>query len=177
MRRMVYYVASSIDGYISRPGDDISGYVGEGNGVDKYLSDLAGFDTVVMGRNTYEFGYKYGLKPGQAPYKNMRHYIFSETLKFETQDSSVNLCSHDIGIIQDLKQETGADIYLCGGGTFAGWLLDHKQIDILKIKLNPFIAGGGTRLFGKSVSSFSTQLIDTAQYDKGLQIMTYGLAY
>jgi dihydrofolate reductase len=177
MRKIVYYVASSIDGYISKPGDDISGYVGDGDGVTKYLSDLANFDTVIMGKNTYEFGYKYGMKPGEAPYKNMRHYIFSETLKFETSDSKVNVCRHDINVINNLKQEDGTDIYLCGGGTFAGWLLDYKQIDILKIKLNPLIAGQGTRLFGNAVSSYRTQLIDTAQYENGLQIMTYHLLY
>lgn len=177
MRKIVYYVASSIDGYISKPGDDISGYVGEGNGVSQYLNDLAGFDTVIMGRNTYEFGYKYGLKPGDAPYKNMKHYIFSHSLKFETRDSNVNICPHDIQIIQKLKHELGKDIYLCGGGMFAGWLLDHKQIDILKIKFNPLIAGQGTRLFGDSVKSYSTQLIDTALYEHGLQIMTYSVSY
>ncbi len=177
MRNIVYYVASTLDGFISKPGDDISGFVGEGNGVSKYLADLANFDTVVMGKNTYEFGYKYGLKPGEAPYKNMRHYIFSETLKFAKSDSNVHVCAHDINIIKDLKKEKGTDIYLCGGGTFAGWLLDNKQIDILRIKLNPLIAGQGTRLFGESVSSYGTQLIDTAKYDNGLQIISYRLVY
>jgi dihydrofolate reductase len=177
MRKIVYYVASSIDGYISKPGDDISGYVGDGNGVARYLNDLADFDTVVMGKNTYEFGYKYGLKPGDAPYKNMKHYIFSNTLKFETADSNVTVCHHDIEIIKKLKNEPGSDIYLCGGGTFAGWLLDHKQIDILKIKLNPLIAGAGTRLFGNSVASYSIQLIDTGHYEHSLQIMTYRITY
>ena len=44
MRRIVYYVASSLDGFISGLNDDISGFVASGNGVDKYLSDLANFD-------------------------------------------------------------------------------------------------------------------------------------
>jgi dihydrofolate reductase len=177
MRKIVYYVASSIDGYISKPGDDISGYVGEGNGVARYLNDLVDFDTVIMGRNTYEFGYKYGLKPGDVPYKNMKHYIFSNTLKFETADNKVTVCHRDIEIIQKLKSEAGSDIYLCGGGTFAGWLLDNKQIDVLKVKLNPLIAGQGTRLFGNSAGSYSIRLIDSALYDHSLQIMTYTITY
>ena len=37
MRKVVYYVACSIDGYISGRGDDISGFVGTGN---EWKSDL-----------------------------------------------------------------------------------------------------------------------------------------
>ncbi len=177
MRKIVYYVAASIDGFIAKRGDDISGYVGEGNGVEKYFNDLATFDTVIMGKNTYEFGYRYGLKPGEAPYKNMKHYIFSNRLTLENRDPSVFICRREIEIVKKLKEEDGSDIYLCGGGEFAGWLLDHRQIDILKIKLSPLVAGDGTRLFGKSVRSFIAELIDTARYDNGLQIMTYQLQY
>ena len=83
MKKIVYYVASSIDGFISGENEDISGFLKEGNGVQKYLDDLKEFETVIMGRRTYEFGYKYGLKPGEPPYPHMNHFIFSETLNFE----------------------------------------------------------------------------------------------
>ena len=63
MRNITYYVATSIDGYIEGPDGDISGFVAQGAGVSQYLADLKEFDTVIMGRNTYEFGYAYGLKP------------------------------------------------------------------------------------------------------------------
>lgn len=33
MRRIVYYVAASLDGFICGPNEDISGFVGEGSGV------------------------------------------------------------------------------------------------------------------------------------------------
>ncbi|MEJ2613143.1 MAG: dihydrofolate reductase, partial [Candidatus Thiodiazotropha sp.] len=33
MRKIVYYVAASIDGYISGPNDDVSGFIYEGDGV------------------------------------------------------------------------------------------------------------------------------------------------
>ncbi len=60
MRKITCYVASSLDGFISGLNDDIGGFVETENGVEKYLADLANFDTVIMGRNTYEFGFKYG---------------------------------------------------------------------------------------------------------------------
>jgi dihydrofolate reductase len=173
MRRIVYYVATSLDGFICGINDDISGFVGEGNGVVKYLADLADYDTVIMGKNTYEFGYKFGLKPGQRSYQHMTHYIFSNSLKLEDPDPNVHVCSIDSEKIKSLKRKTGTDIYLCGGGIFAGWLLDNDLIDVLKIKLNPILLGSGVRLFGDSKKQVKLELMDTNKFDHGLQIMTY----
>jgi dihydrofolate reductase len=173
MRKIVYYVAISIDGFICGLDDDISGFVGEGNGVSKYLADLADFDTVIMGKNTYEFGYKFGLKPGQLAYPHMTHYIFSNSLTFENTDPKVQIRPIEIKEIKKLKGKSGTDIYLCGGGQFAGWLLDNEQIDILKIKLNPIVLGEGVRLFGDSKKDFKLELVDAGKYENGLQIMTY----
>jgi dihydrofolate reductase len=177
MRKIVYYVASSIDGFISGPNDDISGYVGTGNGVDKYLADLTNFDTVIMGRNTYEFGYKYGLQPGQPAYLHMKHYIFTDNLKLENLSTQVEVKNLDLTEIDKLKMHEGTDIYLCGGGQFAGWLLDNKKIDTLKLKLNPLILGQGIRLFGNSNSKYKLELFETSDYENGLQIMTYNIIY
>ena len=128
MRNIIYYVATSIDGYIAGPGEDISGFLPEGNGVEKYLNDLKGFDTVIMGRKTYEFGYKYGLKPGQPAYAHMQHYIFSNTLSFENASEKVHVYPPDLSIIKDLKNQEGTPIYLCGGGVFAGWTADSSMM-------------------------------------------------
>ncbi|MEQ9300481.1 MAG: hypothetical protein RIF33_18045 [Cyclobacteriaceae bacterium] len=67
MRSITYYVATSLDGYICGPDEDISGFVHKGSGVAEYLTDLKEFDTVIMGRKTYEFGYQYGLDPVSRP--------------------------------------------------------------------------------------------------------------
>lgn len=80
MRKIVYYVAGSLDGYISGPNADISGFVGTGSGGDKYLADLSNFDTVIMGRHTYEFGYKFGVQPGQPAYPTCCITSFQTTL-------------------------------------------------------------------------------------------------
>lgn len=112
MRRIIYYVATSLDGYIAGPNEDISGFVPEGSGVTQYLEDLKGFDTVIMGRNTYEFGYQYGLKAGSLAYPHMRHYIFSSSLQLDEKDPNLHICSLELGKIKELKSEEGTDIYL-----------------------------------------------------------------
>ncbi|MEM7658468.1 MAG: dihydrofolate reductase family protein [Bacteroidota bacterium] len=173
MRKIIYYVATSLDGFIEGPNGDISGFLQEGPGVTQYLKDLQAFDTVIMGRNTYEFGYQYGLQPGQPAYPHMQHYVFSNRLQVESPHPQVKVCPLAAALIHQLKSESGSDIYLCGGGQFAGWLLDQGLIDRIKIKLNPLVLGAGTPLFGGSTTTAPLQLIERQSYPDGLQILTY----
>lgn len=177
MRKIIYYIAASLDGFIAGPNDDISGFVQQGDGVAQYQKDLQDFDTVIMGRKTYEFGYQYGLQAGQAAYPNMEHYIFSETLHFDSKSDQVHICPLNLGNVQQLKEDKGTDIYLCGGGEFAGWLLEHQLIDVLKIKLNPCLLGDGVRLFGASKKSYQLELTEHLTYENDLQIINYEILY
>ena len=177
MRKIIYYVATSIDGYISGPDEDVSRFTANGDGINQYLDDLKDFDTVIMGRKTYEFGYKFGLKPGQLAYPHMKHWVFSSTLKLENCEKGLEVKSLDVNNIEELKKEDGSDIYLCGGGEFAGWLFENEKIDILKIKLNPIILGYGVRIFGNSEKPINLQLLSTANYNDDLHIITYKIIY
>ena len=173
MNKIIYYVASSIDGYIAGENDDISQFILQGKGVEKYQSDLANFETVIMGRKTYEFGYQYGLEPGQPAYPAMQHYIFSSSLKFSNPSEAVKIEQLSINRINEIRQNSDTDIYLCGGGQFAGWLLDNGLIDQLKLKLNPIVLGSGVRLFGNSKTKANWELLGIESFADGLQILTY----
>lgn len=173
MSKIVYYVASSLDGFISGPNQDISKFAQDSKGVDVYLNDLQDFSTTIMGRKTYEFGYQFGLKPGQLAYPHMEHYVFSSSLQFTDADPKIHVKPLDLTEITKIKEKAETDIYLCGGGDFAGWLLDNDLIDVLKLKLNPIILGEGTKLFGSSKTQKNWSLIESKAYDGGLQIITY----
>jgi dihydrofolate reductase len=175
MQKVIYYVASSLDGFIAGVNDDVSKFIPDGNAVDKYLSDLQNFETVIMGRRTYEFGYQFGLVPGQPAYPHMEHHIFSESLKIDKLAENVRIEKKSIERIKEIKEDSKTDIYLCGGGQFAGWLLDNGLIDQLKLKLNPIILGNGISLFGNSKTSLVGNLIQKESFDHGLQILTYKL--
>lgn len=176
MRKLVYHVAITLDNYIAHEdgsADGLSGFA-EGDHTDDYLESLKGYDTVVMGRSTYEFGYQFGLEPGTSPYPHMRNYIFSKTLNFDTKDSNLTIVdTNALDVIKQLKDEKGTDIYLCGGGKFAGFLAEHDQIDELRIKLYPLIFGKGIRLFGSSEHKMKLSLSDTKTYQTGAMLLTY----
>lgn len=175
MPKIVYYVAASLDGFISGPNNDNSRFAAGGDGVEKYLDDIKEFQTVIMGRNTYEYGYAYGLKPGQPAYPHMQHHIFSGTLKFNTQHEQVHVEAPRIERVKEIRDTSPTDVYLCGGGDFAGWLLDHGLIDVLKLKINPIILGSGIRIFGNSKTQVNFELIESQRFKNGMHIITYAL--
>lgn len=177
MKKIIYYVATSLDGYICGANEDISGFVAGGNGVAKYLDDLKAFETVIMGRKTYEFGYQYGLVPGKPAYPHMQHFVFSNALSFENPDEKVTVKHLDIKEVIQIREQSATAIYLCGGGQFAGWLLEHQQIDVLKLKINPLVLGQGVKLFGDSKKQYQLNLLETETYEEGLLINTYEIKY
>lgn len=173
MPKIVYYVATSLDGYISGPNDDTSQFAAGGDGVEQYLEDLKKFRTVIMGRKTYEYGYAFGLKPGQPAYPHMQHYIFSRTLKFDSWHEQVHVELPSIDRIIEIRDSSPTNVYLCGGGQFAGWLLDHGLIDILKLKINPILLGGGVRIFGESTSPGKFNVQNSQRFKNGMHIISF----
>ena len=178
MRKIAYHVATSLDHYIAQEDGSANGFLPEGDHVTEYLASLQEYDTVIMGRRTYEFGYQYGIQPGQPAYPHMQHYLFSQSLKFEDPSPQVQVIAEDqLNFIRSLKDGEGTTIYLCGGGAFAGWLLDNELIDELKIKLNPVIFGSGIPLFGQNRKAVDLKLTASKTYRSGVLLLTYDMIY
>lgn len=181
MRKIIYHVATTLDHFIAHEDHSIDGFLNEGEHVTDYLAHLQQYDTVIMGKSTYEFGYKYGMKPGDAPYPHMRHYIFSKTLHFEDKpNEKVHLIrDQEIEFLQGLKQTEGTNIYCCGGAVFASFLLENQLIDELIIKLNPVIFGKGIPLFLpiEKHKTLPIKLLDSKTYANGVLLLRYQLLY
>lgn len=146
MQPVIYDVAVSMDGFIAGPGGDISRFAHEGPVVDDYFARLKTYPTAIMGRATYEFGYRHGLRPGQNPYPWMRTIVFSATLDLPAGAQVEVAASRSADIVADLKAQAQAPIYLCGGGVFAASLMDHGLIDRIRLKRAPVLLGGGVAL-------------------------------
>jgi dihydrofolate reductase len=178
MRKLVYDVAVTVDNFIAHEDGSIGGFV-EGEHAPDYLARLAGYDTVVMGRKTYEYGYAFGMAPGKRGplYPHMRHFIFSQTLHFGPGAEVEVIHQDEAACVRGLKAEAGADIYLCGGGAFAGFLLDQGLIDQVVLKLNPLVFGRGIRLFGNSTRRIDLALVAAKTYGNGVVLLRYDVKY
>ncbi|ASM75461.1 deaminase (plasmid) [Pseudosulfitobacter pseudonitzschiae] len=175
MQPIIYDVAISIDGFISGPDGDISQFAQEGPVVEDYMARLATYATAIMGRRTYEFGYRFGLKPGQNPYEHMTTLVFSRSLELpENSDVEVH-ASGDAHLLGEFKASTPGPIYLCGGGAFAGALLSLGLIDLLRLKRAPVILGSGVHLFGDTAVSPALRHVETRKYDGGYLFQEFAL--
>ncbi|WP_309105974.1 dihydrofolate reductase family protein [Arthrobacter sp.] len=189
MRKLVYYVATTLDGYIAGPdGADPSGadyfpltpdvvqYI-----IEHYPETLPGparaalgigspgrtFDTVLEGRASYEIGLAAGLTDA---YPHLRHLVFSTTL--ESRDPAVEIVrSGALERVRALKAEEGKDLWLVGGGTLAHSLL--PEIDRLVLKQNRSVIGSGIPLFDGPFQPHMFRPVDETLLDSGLRVLTY----
>lgn len=175
MRKCIYHVAVSLDGFIAHTDGSIQGFSHDEKVTADYFAAMANYHTAIMGRHTYEFGYQYGLSPGANPYPHMQTYVFTQQTPPDSVDSSVHWLNKDtIESVEKLKADEGGPIYLCGGGRFAGSLYRAGLIDEVILKLNPITLCTGIPLFGSADAELQTwQLKDTKSYDCGVVLLHY----
>ncbi len=170
MSELTYYVATSLDGFIAREDGSFDGFDWDDEVVADFLSDLEGFGTVLMGRNTYEAG----LNEGKTnPYLTMRQILFSRTM-VASPDKAVELVQRDISkFVKDLKAVSEKPIWLCGGADVATTLMNEDLIDRVVVKLNPVIFGTGIPIFGENVCFYKLNLQETKLYHCGIVLLSY----
>ncbi|MGC1307771.1 MAG: dihydrofolate reductase family protein [Phormidesmis sp.] len=188
MRKLTYYVACSVDGFIAHTDGSHDGFSQD----SAYFADLFAtfpetvpshlraamginaenqwFDVVLMGRKTYEIGMKDGVT---SPYSHLKQFLFSRSLE-ESPDKNVELISDNaVELITALKRERGKGLWLCGGANLAADLFAHRLIDRLILKINPFIMGSGIPLFSGTIQQTSLKLIDSKIYQNGVSMLYY----
>src|SRR5262249_8936090 len=124
--------------------------------------DARRFDTVLMGRKTYEVGLNAGIR---SPYEPLRQFVLSRSMP-EIPDAAVNLYrGAPLELVRQLKAETGKDIWLCGGAKLAAGVF--AEIDELILKINPVLIGAGIPLFDGVVGTRVTTLSEYKVYANG----------
>ncbi|GAA3492173.1 dihydrofolate reductase family protein [Streptomyces cremeus] len=191
MRKLIYYIATSIDGFIGHPetgdgsffeqfasGDFHAFLLGEyGDTIPAFgrahlgIADapLTRFDTVVQGRRSNQVAYDMGIT---SPYAHLRQYVASRSLT-ESPDPAIELIQGDlVEKVRELKAEDGElDIYLCGGGEIAGQLVE--EIDELVIKTYPVLVGSGIPMASAGFALRRYELTSVRSFDNGAIVSTY----
>lgn len=182
MRELVYYAAVTLDGFIAGPGGEFDAFPAVGDHMDVInerfadtvptdYAELLGlrqtrsvFDTVLMGWNTYAVG-------GASPYRHLRQFVFSRTRTATGENLEVT-GEDPLEVARRLKGESGASIWLCGGGRLAGALA--PEIDRLVLKRYPILFGDGIPLFtGGSYDPAAFAHESTRTFESGVVLSEY----
>ncbi|EPY2277298.1 dihydrofolate reductase family protein [Clostridium sporogenes] len=147
-RKVVVYIAMSLDGYIA---DNNGGIAWLGGQKDNFQGDygygefIESVDTVIMGMNTYN-QIVIELSPNQWPYPNIKSYVFTHQA-MENNENAEFISSDISKFIIKLKYEEGKNIWICGGANIINQLIDTNLIDEYHLTIMPVILGNGIKLF------------------------------
>jgi dihydrofolate reductase len=167
MRQLVYSVATSLDGFIAGPKGEFD-WVIQDPTMD--FGEIFGhFDTIVMGRNCYEFILREGRSPKEF---GMRVFVASTTLDPAQHRDVTILNSNLAATVAELKRASGKDIWLFGGGTTFRSLLDAGVVDRVELSVIPVLLGGGVPLVREG-RRWPLQFKDSRTFPSGIVSLTY----
>ena len=171
MRKVVFGGANSLDNYFARK-DDAVDWLLWSDEVGKIMADyFKSFDTIVMGRRTYEVAIASGH--GGGSYGGMKTYVFSRTLK-PRSTKNLEITSEDVvKFVGRLKQQEGKDICIMGGGLLAQPLLEANLIDEIGFNIHPVLLGSGIPLFHELSHQIDLELIECKSLKNGCVLVTY----
>ncbi|WP_335965146.1 dihydrofolate reductase family protein [Galbibacter sp. PAP.153] len=173
MRKISLFIATSLDGYIAKPNDDLNFLKlvekeGEDYGYTQFTDTI---DTLIVGRKTYDYVLK---EIGPSHYDNGQRDVYVIT---RTQKPKAGRTTFYTGsltdLVQQLKAENGKGIYCDGGAEVINELLKNDLIDTFIISVIPVLLGNGTRLFKDGRPEQLLEFITVKAFDTGLTQLHY----
>lgn len=148
MRKVILFIAMSLDGYIADPKGSVHWLTGqepEADNDDSYAAFEKDIDTVIMGWNTYH-QVTTELSPETWVYGHLQSYVI--THRECPSSANITFVSTDpCALVDQLKQQDGKDIWICGGAQLIRQLMEKDKIDRYHISIIPSILGDGIPLF------------------------------
>jgi dihydrofolate reductase len=169
MRRIVYGVGMSLDGYIARPDGSVDFlFMPKDYSMAPFFKRI---DVAVMGRKTYEVGLKLG--GGKISSPGMKCYVFSQTLEPGEQNGVAIIRESPKRFIEQLRKKKGKDIWLMGGGELTREFLREDLVDELYLGVLPVLIGAGIPAFPSGFPERKFKLAENKTYSRGMIALRY----
>lgn len=172
MKKIILYIAASLDQRIAEPGGELDWLTGFQNPekTDYGYKELsASVDTVIMGGRTYREILNMDVI---WPYSEQTAYVVSHH-EWEAKENIRFITENIIETISELHNQEGKYIWLVGGGELISMLLAADLIDEMQICYFPIILGKGISLFPEQNKESKWEIIKTKVYDSGVLKVDY----
>ncbi|WNO73570.1 dihydrofolate reductase family protein [Streptomyces sp. AM8-1-1] len=183
MRKLIYGMNVSLDGYIAAPGDDIGWGVPSDELFAFWSDQLQGTDLTLYGRKLWQTMSSYWPTGDQQPnatpaeiefarrWRDMSKVVFSSTI--DQVDWNTRLVTGDaVAEIARLKAEDGGPMDI-GGATLAGAAMRAVLIDEYVLATVPVLVGGGKPFFTALDSWVNLNLVETRMFPGGVVLTRY----
>jgi dihydrofolate reductase len=179
MSSLQYFVASSLDGFIATPDDDLAWLLqfdGFEGGKESYESFFSGVGSVVMGGGTYSWLMEH--EPDNWPYPSMPSWVFTNHELPAPANADITFVrGHVREFVQDFKDAAGGkNVWVVGGGNLAAQFADAGLLDELIVSVIPVVLGKGKPLLPLDGPTPPLELRASRAMGRGIVELRYGLA-
>lgn len=183
MRKLVFTVSVSLDGFFEGPDHDLSWHL-ISEEVHHHFNEWLGAAGVFLeGRVTYELMAGYWPAADQDPsaspaviefariWRDMPKIVFSRTLQQAGENTTI-VRELDPAQIGELKAQPGGDLVV-GSSVLAAALLAHDLIDEYRFYIHPVILGRGRPLFQPADIRLGLYLAESRTFGNGVVLLRY----
>jgi dihydrofolate reductase len=157
----------SLDGYIAGPKGEFDWIIGDPEMDFKAL--FAQFDTLLVGRATFEFM----VEHGQAAVPGMKIIVFSRTLQQRDFPDVTIVAGKEKETVAELRAKPGKDIWIFGGGLLFRSFLEAGLVDTVEVAVIPVLLGGGIPLLAAPAKRAKLKLTGHKVYGSGIVLLEY----
>jgi dihydrofolate reductase len=170
MRRVRYSVATSLDGYIAGPKGEYDWIIMDPD-ID-FRALFAQFDTLLMGRSTYELT---TASAGPGLWPGMKVVVFSKTLSARDHPDVTIVAEGMAETVADLRAQPGKDIWLFGGGQLFRSTAEAGLVDTVELAMIPVLLGGGIPFYPAPSVQKKLTLASYKVYSSGIVALQYAV--
>jgi dihydrofolate reductase len=173
MRRIVLYIAVSLNGKIARSDGNVDWLekVPNPDNIDYgYKEFLETIDTTIQGNKTYTQLMGWGI---DFPYKDKTNFVFTRNQELIDNDNVKFIKNDHVQFIRELKTKEGKGIWVIGGGQLITMLFNEYLIDEIQLFLMPIVISPGIDLIEFVPNEKLMNLIEVHQYSNGVVFMKY----